>query len=85
MEGRRFDDMTRALARGRSRRGVLKGLLGGLAAGVAALTQRDGVDAQRLPNGAACTRATQCASLTCADGICCDSACTGQCEACNLA
>src|SRR5690606_23974280 len=26
----------------------------------------------------------QCASGYCVDGVCCNSACTGQCEACNL-
>jgi hypothetical protein len=34
MESRKFDDLTKALATGTSRRGVLKGALGGLAAGL---------------------------------------------------
>ena len=33
-------------------------------------------------NGAACTHGGQCASGFCADGVCCNSACDGQCEAC---
>jgi len=38
-------------------------------------------------NGTACTSATVggCSSLACVDGYCCDKACTGQCEACNVA
>ncbi|MGH2559311.1 MAG: hypothetical protein ACRDJH_09620 [Thermomicrobiales bacterium] len=85
MDGKRFDDLSRALAQGRTRRGVLKGLAAGVAAGVAALTRRGDAAAQRLPNGAACRRATQCASFQCADGVCCTTSCTGQCEACDLA
>jgi hypothetical protein len=38
-----------------------------------------------LPAGAACTSADQCQSGFCADGRCCDTACSGQCEACDLA
>lgn len=39
------------------------------------------------PNGTPCTVATaaQCASAICQDGACCDLACTGQCEACDVA
>jgi hypothetical protein len=35
-------------------------------------------------NGAACGRAAECTSNQCADGVCCDMACTGRCMACNL-
>src|SRR5262249_10916193 len=35
-------------------------------------------------NGLACTSDLQCASGFCADGVCCNSACTGKCQACNL-
>ena len=38
-----------------------------------------------LRNGQACSSATQCASESCADGKCCDTACTTVCHACNLA
>jgi hypothetical protein len=34
-------------------------------------------------NGAHCRSALECASGQCVDGVCCDSDCTGQCEACN--
>lgn len=39
----------------------------------------------KLQNGQSCTANEQCDSNHCVDGVCCDSACTGQCEACNLA
>jgi hypothetical protein len=31
-----------------------------------------------------CTSGAECASTFCVDGVCCDSACDGSCEACNL-
>lgn len=34
-------------------------------------------------SGAACTRAEDCASRFCADGVCCDTACNGGCGMCN--
>ena len=37
------------------------------------------------PKGTSCTSAAQCASNFCVDGYCCDGACTGSCQACNLA
>ncbi|MGH2558473.1 MAG: hypothetical protein ACRDJH_05360 [Thermomicrobiales bacterium] len=84
MDDCRFDDLTRALARGRSRRQVLAGLVGGMAAGLTALRGADvGARAARnQPAGSPCTRLTECASLHCVDGVCCDTACTGQCESC---
>ena len=35
--------------------------------------------------GVACTNASECPSGFCVDGVCCESACSGVCEACNLA
>jgi hypothetical protein len=37
------------------------------------------------PNGDACATPAECASGIKADGVCCDRACTGQCEACDVA
>jgi MYXO-CTERM domain-containing protein len=36
----------------------------------------------KLDNGLGCNAANQCKSSFCVDGVCCDSPCTGQCEAC---
>jgi hypothetical protein len=38
-----------------------------------------------LGAGQGCTYDSDCTSGHCADGVCCNSACTGNCEACNLA
>ena len=43
----------------------------------------DETDSCPLSNGAACTSALHCGSGLCVDGVCCDKACTGQCEACS--
>jgi hypothetical protein len=40
------------------------------------------VDAAGLAGGAKCQSDGQCASTFCVDGVCCDGACTGQCQAC---
>jgi uncharacterized protein (TIGR03382 family) len=39
----------------------------------------------RGPPGAPCGAASQCASGFCVDGVCCNAACNGQCEACDAA
>lgn len=83
MDGTRFDNLTRSLARARTRRSVLKGLAGGLAAGLTGV--RPSAAAQRparRSHGESCARAADCASYACVDGVCCDTACTGQCESC---
>lgn len=36
-------------------------------------------------NGVACTTNAECASNACADGVCCNVACSGTCESCALA
>src|SRR5439155_17205445 len=36
------------------------------------------------PGGSACTSTTVCAVGSCVNGICCDRACDGQCEACDV-
>ena len=42
----------------------------------------DANGACKLKAGQSCTIASQCVSGFCADKVCCDNACTGQCEAC---
>lgn len=37
-----------------------------------------------FPNGARCTSAAACGSGACVDGFCCNSACDGQCGACDV-
>ena len=41
------------------------------------------VDASRKTNGAPCAKGAECASNFCVDGLCCDTACSGACEACD--
>lgn len=36
-------------------------------------------------NGTGCSKGNECASGYCVDGVCCNSDCTGQCQACDLA
>jgi hypothetical protein len=36
------------------------------------------------PDGQACSGPAQCASGFCIDGVCCNSACAGTCQACNV-
>src|SRR5262249_28789527 len=36
-------------------------------------------------NGKTCAAASECGSNLCVDGICCNSACTSTCQACNVA
>ncbi len=38
----------------------------------------------KFTNGNACTEGRQCSSNLCVDGVCCDAACNGQCEACDV-
>jgi hypothetical protein len=37
----------------------------------------------KQPNGAGCTADADCTSTHCADGVCCESVCTGACVTCN--
>ncbi len=94
MDGRGFDDLTRKLANGVSRRSILKGLLGGAGAAAAAGIPRIHVGAQEActPDctdnacgddgcGGLCPPAGDCCSdLDCAPGSFCDS---GFCAATN--
>ncbi len=45
----------------------------------------DGAGGCKKGPGDACTLGTDCASNFCADGVCCNEACSGTCRACNLA
>ncbi len=77
MERRRFDELTKALATGASRRSVLKGMLGGVAAGAGitvvpqvAGAQDDvciepGGDCEMVDGATPC-----CGSYTCSETIC---------------
>ena len=40
--------------------------------------------AKRHRNGEACNAPGECGSSYCVDGVCCDRACNGQCEACDV-
>jgi MYXO-CTERM domain-containing protein len=43
-----------------------------------------GVCIGKLANGLQCSTDTQCDSAHCVDGFCCDTACTSQCQACDV-
>lgn len=43
-----------------------------------------GVCVAKKTNGGTCAEDAQCESDSCADGVCCNTSCQGQCEACNL-
>ncbi len=45
----------------------------------------EGTCEPNLPLGSPCDEDRDCYSLHCADGVCCDMACGGSCEACNIA
>jgi hypothetical protein len=145
MDGQRFDEITKALATGASRRQILRGVVAGLVGALASGLSREHAAAARRCKGAggkctadrdccqddparcadgkccpkprycastgtccppglkccgdgectagscrkaqgeACTAGTECASSFCVDGVCCDAACAGECEACTLA
>jgi hypothetical protein len=76
MDRDRFDDLTRAMAKGASRRDVLKGMLGGVAAGAAVITLPEMVGAQDtcIEPGGECEMAEGavacCGSYTCFEALC---------------
>ncbi len=63
--------------------GVDDGGIGGTTARDAAADTVDAFVPRLL--GAACVTGADCASSFCADGVCCDARCNGQCETCNAA
>jgi hypothetical protein len=71
MDQDRFDNLTRALARGTSRRQALKLLGGSLAGGLLSfLGVGDAAADDCKRNGKACKKNKQCCSGNCADGFC---------------
>ena len=64
MDDRRFDALTRALARGSSRRTALKGLVGGLLGGAVMTTRLDRAGAQSHARGTAIANPVNFASVT---------------------
>lgn len=62
--------------------GLLAGTRGGL---VLATSAQNQVYAFALAGGVSCDAAGDCSSLLCVDGVCCESACDGQCESCAAA
>jgi hypothetical protein len=62
----------------------------GAAPSDAAVIDAVSIDATPLPdgglaNGQACTTGTECESGNCSDDVCCDTACSGDCDACSTA
>ncbi len=43
-----------------------------------------GACVSKKADGYACGAANECANASCADGVCCERACNGQCEACDV-
>ncbi len=72
MDHNRFDDLTRALAQGTSRRQALRLLGGSLAGGLLAALGVGQVAAEDTckPNGKKCRKDAQCCSKNCVDGTC---------------
>ena len=58
-------------------------VVGGTGTGGAPLTSAESITYGGA--GVACTSAATCASGFCVDGVCCNVACTGTCEACDIA
>jgi hypothetical protein len=67
VEGKRFDDLSRAIAGMSSRRRVLRGLVGGAIAGLAGGIGLRGADAAAVkrPGGAICRKPGDCESNVC--------------------
>ena len=58
---------------------------GGVPAGSGGMIGGGSGGSTALGLGSTCTAGTQCSSGICADGVCCNASCGGQCEACNSA
>jgi hypothetical protein len=72
MDQRRFDDLARSLAAGRTRRHVMRAAAGGIAAGFLAIGTRRGVEAQTCGVlGDDCAEVADCCNgLTCFEAKC---------------
>jgi hypothetical protein len=51
---------------------------------VAALAFTSSIAFAGSPQGAPCSQNTDCTSAFCTDGVCCDEACSGDCQACSV-
>ncbi len=71
-------------AAGGSAGGAAGGSAGGAAGGTAGGAAGGSGGGSTAPNGASCTSGTQCTSTFCVDGRCCNNACAGPCNACDV-
>ena len=67
MEGKRFDELSRAVAGMASRRGVLRGIVGGMIAGIAGGARLRSADAAQVKRkaGEICRKPSECESNLC--------------------
>ncbi|MDC3984826.1 MopE-related protein [Polyangium jinanense] len=79
-----------AAAKGQGSDGTCGNIVSGMQDNVAASTcvgmnACNGSGVCKETNGSACSTTGECLSNFCADGVCCNAACTGTCDACSIA